>query len=60
MAVYAGEIAELTQIDLKNFWMSATEQGRMLGKFLRKSIHLMRNQQQPPSQHLLFAFVVAS
>ena len=40
MAVGAGEIAKLTQVDLKNFWMSATKKDRMLGKFLRKPIHL--------------------
>ena len=61
MAMCAGEIAELAQVDLKNFWTSATEQDRMLGKFLRKPIHPMRNQQQlPPSRHLLSASVVTS
>ena len=61
MAMCAGEIAELTHVDLKNFWTSTTEQDRMLGKFLRKPIHPMRNQQQlPPSRHLLSASVVTS
>src|SRR5439155_7292417 len=44
MAMCASEIAELTQVDLKNSWTSATEQDRVLRKFLRKPIHLLGNQ----------------
>jgi hypothetical protein len=59
MAMHTGEIAELAQVDLKNFWMSATEQDRMLGKFLGEPIHPMRNYQQlPPWRHLFFVSVV--
>ena len=61
MAMCASEIAKLAEINLKNFRASATEQDRVLRKFLRKPIHPMRNQQQlPPSRHLLFASVVTS
>jgi hypothetical protein len=43
VAMHAGEIAELAHIDLKNFWTNTTERDRMLGKFLGKPIHPLRN-----------------
>ena len=57
MAMHAGEITKLAYVDLKDFWPTTTKLQTRGAKPIRESVHVQ--QHSPPSQHLLFASVVA-